>query len=463
MSSEFISPTGNRNKPEVFRANSGFPDFDSTGLIRRTDPVDSCLLNLRTKYDVVIAGAGHNGLVAAGYLAQAGKSVLMLEKNPEIGGATKSARIFDGVDAKISVYSYLVSLFPRKIAKDLGIDLQLKRRKIASYTPDGIGELLVSNVDESVTRDSFHELTGTDRDYLGYLKLQEAQERVAKVIWPGLLNPLVDREALLSGLQPEDRRAFFEEPLGNLIESHLDHDLIRGMVFTDAKIGVLTEPEDATLLQNRTFLYHIIGRGTGKWQPPAGGMGALVDQLESVARRAGTEILTGAGVLEIGPGSGNSDHEVRFSLDGQEQSVRARFVLQNHTPPHPSGEVDREREGSVFKINLMLKHLPALKSKTVSAEDAFCGTFHIDEGYEKMRADYWAVDAGSLPEDPGCEIYCHSLTDPSILGEEVREKGWQTLTCFGLDAPYGLFESDNEALRQLTLERAFRVINEHLT
>ena len=105
---------------------------------------------MKSKYDVVILGAGHNGLVAATYLARAGLSVLMLEKNDYIGGATTSQKVFPDYDAYLSRYSYLVSLFPEKIIRDLGLNLELRRRETASFTPykkngrhDG---LLLSNV-----------------------------------------------------------------------------------------------------------------------------------------------------------------------------------------------------------------------------------------------------------------------------------------------------------------------------
>src|SRR5712691_252054 len=102
---------------------------------------------MKSQYDVVILGAGHNGLVAASYLARAGLSVLLLEKNDYIGGATTSQKVFPDYDAYLSRYSYLVSLFPQKIIDDLGIDLELRRREIASYTPyvkDRYGGLLLS-------------------------------------------------------------------------------------------------------------------------------------------------------------------------------------------------------------------------------------------------------------------------------------------------------------------------------
>src|SRR5436309_8696429 len=103
----------------------------------------------KSRYDVVILGAGHNGLVAASYLGRAGLSVLLLEKNDYIGGATTSQKVFPDYDARLSRYSYLVSLFPEKIIRDLGLNLELRRRATVSFTPyvkDGRDDgLLLSN------------------------------------------------------------------------------------------------------------------------------------------------------------------------------------------------------------------------------------------------------------------------------------------------------------------------------
>src|SRR6476659_2118434 len=105
---------------------------------------------IKAKYDVVVLGAGHNGLVAATYLGRAGLSVLLLEKNDYIGGATTSQRVFPDYDARLSRYSYLVSLFPERIIRDLNLNLDLRRRTTASFTPyvagGKHGGLLLSNV-----------------------------------------------------------------------------------------------------------------------------------------------------------------------------------------------------------------------------------------------------------------------------------------------------------------------------
>src|SRR5712664_1861826 len=120
---------------------------------------------IRSRYDVVILGAGHNGLVAGSYLGRAGLNVLLLEKNDYIGGATISQKVFPDYEARLSRYSYLVSLFPEKIIRDLGLKLELRRRATGSFTPyikSGRHEgLLISNIDEGQSRRSMVDLTAS--------------------------------------------------------------------------------------------------------------------------------------------------------------------------------------------------------------------------------------------------------------------------------------------------------------
>ena len=108
------------------------------------------------KYDVVIIGAGHNGLVAASYLAKAGKSVLMLEANDKIGGATQSVKAFANYEAMVSSYSYLVALLPAKIVQDLGLNFDCISREVSSYTPYGENKgLFISRNWDAKTKASF--------------------------------------------------------------------------------------------------------------------------------------------------------------------------------------------------------------------------------------------------------------------------------------------------------------------
>ena len=124
-------------------------------------------------YDAIIVGAGHNGLAAATYLAKAGKKVLVLEGSSEIGGATTSVKPFPEFDAKLSRYSYLVSLLPDQIVKDLGINFKTLERGISSYTPYVEGDkhqgLLVSNKWDPATEKSFAKLTGSTSEGEGFM------------------------------------------------------------------------------------------------------------------------------------------------------------------------------------------------------------------------------------------------------------------------------------------------------
>jgi phytoene dehydrogenase-like protein len=124
-----------------------------------------------SRYDAVVVGGGHNGLTAAAYLARAGRSVLVLERQPQVGGAAVSTAPFPGVDVRLSRYSYLVSLFPSQIIEDLGLSIELRGRRIASYTPDGTGGLLVDNTDPARTQASFATLTGSDAEWQAWERL----------------------------------------------------------------------------------------------------------------------------------------------------------------------------------------------------------------------------------------------------------------------------------------------------
>lgn len=429
----------------------------------------------QARYDAVIIGSGHNGMVAACYLAKAGMSVLVLERNGEIGGATQSAQVFKGMEARLSAYSYLVSLFPRKILDDLGIAFGCKRRGTASWTPSlsggGMRELLLRNGEgsEVSNRDAFAALTGGDRDYRGYLKLQEMQAKLAEIIWPSMLEPLVSRNEMrsrMSGDGLEAWRAIIEEPLGKIIEDLISDDLIRGLVFTDARIGVAGFPHDASLLQNRCFLYHIIGGGTGEWQVPVGGMGALIGGLRNAALATGNvTIATGARATRIDPGAKLS--AVVFETADGVVETDARYVLCNASAEVLAGltggePAAAEGEGTAFKINMLLKRLPKLRDSKHTPEEAFAGTVHIDEGYGQMLTSYAESAAGILPTRPPGEIYCHTLTDPSILSQELAGKGYHTLTLFGLDMPYSFFTEDNPGTRAEALRRYMAGIDQFL-
>lgn len=429
----------------------------------------------KTRYDVVVLGAGHNGLVAASYLTRAGLSVLLLEKNDYIGGATTSQKVFPDYDARLSRYSYLVSLFPEKIINDLGLKLELRRRATGSFTPylenDRHDGLLLSNVSDEASERSMFELTGNRGEHEQMKRFYNLARVFAEHSWDSMLEPLMAKDEFkrrfdLDDVSREAWRTLAEEPLGRAIERYLQNDLVRGLVFTDAKIGVFTHPHDGTLLQNRCFIYHLIGNKTGEWKVPVGGMGAVARELEDTARKGGAEFLTNVDLRALNV-NGQS-RSVEFEIDGKQQTVEARFLLVNFgrnvlakyigQPYQP----DATDEGSVFKINMLLRRLPKLKATRYPSAEAFCGTFHSSEGYNEMKASYEQASQGHLPGKLPCEVYCHTLTDDSILAPELREQGFQTMTLFGIDTPYALFAEDNDVMRKRAEKKFLESMNEWL-
>jgi phytoene dehydrogenase-like protein len=111
----------------------------------------------------------------------------------------------------------------------------------------------------------------------------------------------------------------------------------------------------------------------------------------------------------------------------------------------------------------MLKRLPRLKDPSISPEQAFGGTFHINESFSRLQAGFLEASSGAVPHPMPCEIYCHSLTDPSILSEELRAAGAQTLTIFALQAPHllveGLTEKEHDLMRQHLQDAVLNSLN----
>ena len=282
---------------------------------------------------------------------------------------------------------------------------------------------------------------------------------LAKRFAPTMLQPLKSAAKLKSEMGlPEVWRNLMEIPIGEVIRNRFSNDLVQGMVLTDALIGTFVSAND--MQANRCFLYHLIGNGTGQWRVPQGGMGALVNELCRIATLMGVTIKlqSKVSVLE------SSQAGVRVETESG-QCYTAKDLLFAAAPQHLArlrGQaVPKSLEGAQLKINMLVSRLPRLKSG-IDPKLAFAGTFHVNESYSQLEAAYQCASAGDMPLPLPLEMYCHTLTDPSILSKELSEKGFHTLTLFGLHTPAKLFDADPEHAKALAKENALASLNQYL-
>ncbi|MTD13011.1 FAD-dependent oxidoreductase [Nakamurella sp. YIM 132087] len=413
--------------------------------------------------DVLVVGGGHNGLVAAILAAQAGLRVRLLEAADHLGGATLGAAVFPGIPVRLSRYSYLVSLFPAELADRLCITLPLASRRVSSYTPvrrDGrAGGLLVERDPGPATEASFAALTGGRAEFAAWQQFYGELAALAAVVAPALTGPLRRRSAVRDAVVATAGSRIWDEiaerPLGETITGRFADDTVRGVVATDGLIGTHTSLFDAGLLANRCFLYHLIGRGTGEWLVPVGGMGGVADALLARARGLGVDLVTDVTVAQVHEAA---DGVVAVDTTGREWP--AAHLLAAVAPAVVAGwrgEVPDRPVGAQMKINMLLDRLPRLLSGADPAE-AFAGTTHLEESFDQLEAAYRLSVAGALPTALPGEVYCHSLTDPGILAG----RGGATLTLFGLHTPDALFRADPVAARAAAARSALDALQLHL-
>ncbi|WP_369130259.1 phytoene desaturase family protein [Modestobacter roseus] len=423
-------------------------------------------MSTAARYDAVVVGGGHNGLVAAAYLARAGWSVLVLERRDVLGGAAVSQQVFPGVDVRLSAYSYLVSLLPDRIVSDLGLPLDLRDRAVASWTPLRRDErhrsLLVERDEGPATAASFRALTGSDAELAGWQRFYGRLSTLAEDLAPTLTEPLPGEAELAGRLRdPGIWHDLRERPLADVVGDHLTDDDVRGIALTDGLIGTFADVHAADGLAGRCFLYHLVGNGTGRWRVPVGGMGAVSGAIATAARAAGATLLTGATVTALETrADGVTVHWT--DADGVAHAADAGHLVGGAAPavlddllgapagPRPSG--------SQLKVNMVLRRLPGLRSGD-DPHRVFSGTVHVDESASAIDAAYAKAAAGQLPDVVPFEVYCHSLTDPSITGGT----GLHTLTLFGLHTPAELFAADPVGTREEAVRRVVAQLDEHLT
>jgi len=411
-----------------------------------------------TACDVIIVGAGHNGLVAAALLARSGLRVRVLEERGVIGGAVRTERPFTRApQLPTSTGAYLLGLMPPELTRRLGIELPLLRRDPHYFLPTTGDRYLLFGSDKAALRRQFVEFF-SEADWRANEALQTEIGALREDIAPTWLSePMSIEETAERCVRPALRETFVRLCRGSVGE-YLERfdfrsDLVKAMyAVTDGFSGLYgTWDTPGTGLN---FLVHNMCRlpgSGGTWMIVRGGMGTVSEAIAGAARRAGAVIETGRAVSGVLTRNGTVEG-VRLG-DGEE--LRAATVVVNADPfrmralagadafdAQYNARLDGyRRPGSTLKVNLALRRLPRFTCLPRD-QGQFGPTIHLlpDEG-EVMRSlneGFAAVQAGRLAEFPTIEWYVHSTVDTSLSDPEGRISS----ALFVQWVPYALAESD---------------------
>ncbi len=434
------------------------------------------------KYDAIVIGAGHNGLVNAAYLARAGKKVLVLERRHLLGGAAVTEEIIPGF--KFSVCSYVVSLLRPEIIRDL--DLPRHGLEIlpldGTFTPMHNGDYLWRMDDHGKMRREIARHSKLDAE--AYEEFGKAMHQLCKFVKPIMsmvppdptsLNPKDWSKLLFLGrrfqqLPREDRYNIVQlmtMSAADFLDQWFETDVLKATMSASGIIGTflgIRSPGTAYVL-----LHHYMGEIDGAfraWGLPRGGTGAISNSIASAAREAGVEIRTQTPVAKIlvknskatGVALENGDefHAQVISSCCDPNLTFLKFVGRAHLSDDFVTEVKRYKfRGSSGKVNMALDGLPDFRSLPGSGRH-LRGAVSISPSMEYMERAYDDAKYGRFSQHPYIDIVFPSLTDPS-----VAPPGKHTMSCFVQYAPYKLSEGTWDEQREAFGDTVIDTICEH--
>jgi phytoene dehydrogenase-like protein len=395
------------------------------------------------RYDAVIIGGGHNGLVAAAYLARAGRRVIVLERRPVVGGAAVSEHPF-GPDYTVTSLSYVVSWLSPEMVRDLDLvrygyhvypqGPYFAPRRDGRYLalPDGPAERHAEIAKFSRRDADAYEQWDTWFAGLGKLVGPLLQQIPPKL---GSKRPadLLAQAALAKQLRGVDVRAAFDltrlftASLADVVEERFESDAIRGVLSVSGVIGMWAGPRSAGTAY--VMLHHHVGDAvegqTGAWGFARGGMGAISNAIAASARAAGAEIRTSAPVSRI---LTSGDRVVGVALESGEEFTAPIVVATVHPKIAFLDMIDRgvlppdfvhdiasyqTRSGTV-KVNFAVDKLPTFTSHPEFDPQIHGGTIVLSESLDDVERAFQDAASGRPAELPFADICIPSVFDDSL-------------------------------------------------
>jgi phytoene dehydrogenase-like protein len=437
-----------------------------------------------SRYDAIVIGAGHNGLVTACYLARAGRRVLVLERRDVVGGACVTEETFPGF--KVSTAAYVNSLFHPAIVRDLKLaayGYEVLARDPSSFTPFPDGRSLMMGSDADLTRKEIAKFS--DRDAERYPRYEAMLERVAAVVEPtltrappDLLKPRLGDLRTLVSLARTFRR--LGDATGEAVEiltgaarpildRWFESEELKGTLATDAIIGAMASPSQPGTAY--VLFHHVMGEGGGKrgmWGYVRGGMGGLTQALAAVAGDLGADIRCDAEVerilvhdgraVGVALAAGDEYFAPIVASNADAHVTFLRLLDRSMLPEAFLADVERiDYASASLKINVALAELPSFRALPgTEPGPQHRGTIHICPDQDYIERAFDDAKYGRPSAEPVLEC-----TIPSVVDPTVAPPGRHLMSMFVQYAPYELRDGSWDDRSDAFADRCFDLLDEY--